>query len=302
MKLEEEHKIIMLNNFVLFISTIIFDLTIYELMAIFVIQSVMVLFFAVGRMRALDKLSIIGITVNNRSIEPTEKEKNKLTFLFILHFGALNAAYTLLVMSKTHDVYSLGFGVTLFCAVITFFMYLKKKNEIFIENDKKEKINIGTLMVYPYLRVIPMHLTIIFSAFYYNGILMFLILKCIVEIFIDQIERKKLQVVKGLDKSRDLKKINAIDYFRLNLNKEDIYIIRQDIFKTVNIKNYDDVMCDENCKKNIIYKLFSYNYEKNNNFFLKIIFSKEKFFNNFFNQIKENKKEKEIIDFILKEN
>lgn len=300
MKLEEEHKIIMLNNFVLFISTIIFDLTIHEMMLIFVIQSFMVLYFSVKRMSALEDFSTAGVKINNRPM--VKEDKNKLIFFFILHFGIFNAVYSVFVLSKGGFIFDINFIVTIFCAIVTSIMYFQKKNDIFIESDKVEKVNIGTLMFTPYLRLIPMHLTIILASFTYGGILLFLTLKCIVEILIDQIEAKKWKVVSEINQANEIRKFDTIDYFRRNLDKNDLNKVRQDIFQTIKVKNYDELLCDENCKKSIIYKLFSYNYEKKSNWLSKIIFPKEKFFNLFYKQVKENKKEKEIIDFILKGN
>jgi len=61
--------------------------------------------------------------------------------------------------------------------------------------------NIGTMMFFPYLRIIPMHLTIIFGSDYAKGssgaLILFLVLKTIADLIMHMIEHAKARQKKN---------------------------------------------------------------------------------------------------------
>ena len=51
---------------------------------------------------------------------------------------------------------------------------------------------IGTLMFYPYARIIPMHLTLILGVFLDGGLLLFLLLKTLADVIMHVVEHRVL--------------------------------------------------------------------------------------------------------------
>jgi hypothetical protein len=64
-----------------------------------------------------------------------------------------------------------------------------------VDSDLRHTRNIGALMFIPYLRIIPMHLTIIFGALLGNGggVLLFGALKTAADVAMHKVEHRMLQ-------------------------------------------------------------------------------------------------------------
>ena len=178
--------------------TIYFALTeswgLLPLMAVYWSQSVIIGFFNFLRLLMLENFSTEGFTVNGHSVSPTKKTKVYTAFFFAFHYGFFHVGYLIFMfifllsgeraVGGGAEVSILALGLTISLFFINHgFSYFYNRAE-----DARKRSNIGSVMSYPYIRIIPMHLTIIFGGMFLsteNGaspLLLFLLLKSFADI------------------------------------------------------------------------------------------------------------------------
>lgn len=161
-----------------------------DLMAVYWVQSVIIGISYFYRILGLEQFSTENFRVNNRSVDPTPETKRKTAYFFLFHFGFFHFGYLIFILSDSQQ--PAGFGL-LICsiafAINHYFSYRYHK-----EMDSKGTPNIGTLMFTPYLRVVPMHITIVFGAVALNstGILVFGGLKLVADVLMHLVEHRLL--------------------------------------------------------------------------------------------------------------
>jgi len=149
------------------------------ILAIYLVQSVIIGLFQAKKMLDLKVFSTDGLTINNHAVEPTPATQWKVTLFFLLHYGIFHAAYAGFVLSAGApnwlDV--LVAGGAFFANHL--FSYFMNRNR-----PRKKPPNIGTMMFFPYIRILPMHAFIMFGAFAAGpdvGLVFFLILKTLAD-------------------------------------------------------------------------------------------------------------------------
>ena len=133
-----------------------------ELMLIYWAQSLIIGASYVLRISRLGNYSTEGFRMNGRSVKPNAATKRKTAFFFCIHYGGFHAAYLIFILQDLPPGILLDPGFiacTLGFAINHAFSYRYHR-----QMDEQGKPNIGTLMFTPYLRILPMHLTIIFGG------------------------------------------------------------------------------------------------------------------------------------------
>ena len=111
---------------------------------------------------------------------------------FLVHYGIFHLCYLLFLMS--------GLGrrpPQLWPALLCIGTFLV--NHLFsflhnLERDRSRVRNLGRIMFFPYARILPMHLTILFGAFaaYRVGaVILFLVLKTVADLIMHSIEHRE---------------------------------------------------------------------------------------------------------------
>jgi Family of unknown function (DUF6498) len=144
----------------------------------------------------LKKFSTEGFTSNDQPVPENEKGKRSTASFFVIHYGFFHLGYLvfLLSMAKPDSAWD-GFWIIV-CG-LSYVFAQRKTCEQQIAYDALAIPNLGKLMFLPYLRILPMHLTIIFgmiggSTF---SILFFMVLKTIADVLLDKFDRKTAGVV-----------------------------------------------------------------------------------------------------------
>jgi hypothetical protein len=132
------------------------------IMAIYWCQSVIIGVFVFLKILDMKNFSTEGFRMNDRAVEPTKSTKIHVAFFFLMHYGIFHMVYFFFLIFEN---YNIAFGYVFLTSSIFFANHLISYFINRAEDSKKQK-NIGTVMFFPYARIVPMHLTIIFGGAY----------------------------------------------------------------------------------------------------------------------------------------
>lgn len=151
-----------------------------EVMLTYWSQSVIIGIFHFIRILSLDKFDTIGFLVNGRPVEAVSKTKYSTAFFFLVHYGFFHLGYLIFLLTSFVfgwaansgavtlagiAIAAAGFGINSLVFGVNHYFSFRYN----IEKDKASRPNIGKLMFQPYLRIIPMHLTIVFGGLLFNS-------------------------------------------------------------------------------------------------------------------------------------
>ena len=126
-------------------------------------QSVVIGVLNVIRIMRLEQFSTTGFTINDRQPPPTRATQVQTARFFALHYGAFHLVYAAFLASRQHIALLEWPGIAV--AVVSFACAHSYSMIVNHGRDFRSRCpNIGALMFYPYLRVLPMHLTIILGS------------------------------------------------------------------------------------------------------------------------------------------
>lgn len=131
------------------------------IMLVYWLQSVSIGIFWFFKIIMLKKFSTEGFLVNDMPVKPTKGTKVETAIFFLVHYGFWHYIFLSFVLSESKVKVSFQFVVIAFI----FFVY---QGFSFFYNKKWEtrgRPNIGGLMFFPYVRIIPMHVTILAFGF-----------------------------------------------------------------------------------------------------------------------------------------
>ncbi len=180
-------------NLLTLVLAFVFSWQLYDLMAVYWAQSVIIGVSYVSRVLKLESFSTEGFRINNRAVAPTAATKRQTAGFFALHFGFFHVVYLVFILAETGPgiLFELGFVA---CAVAFGFNHLYSYR-YHRELDRQGTPNIGKLMFTPYARIVPMHLTIIFGATMAGGpgLLLFGVLKTAADLVMHVLEHRALR-------------------------------------------------------------------------------------------------------------
>ena len=163
---------------------------------------------------------IIGLYSFLRMVEATRRGQGGNYFqsvFFLIHYGGFHAAYLFFLMSFAADADSNGMVpitnessgeimqfyvgtstpvdfVLIGLLSLMFWWAHRKSYQVYLEADLDRRPGFGSLMSIPYLRILPMHLTIIFGALIGDqfALLLFVVLKTMVDVLMHRFEHRWL--------------------------------------------------------------------------------------------------------------
>jgi len=117
-----------------------------------------------------------------------------LQYSLLVHYGLFHAAYLAFLLSDARV--GRADHLPLAASILAFFLNHAFSFRYNLEGDRQKVRNIGTLMFFPYARIIPMHLTIIFGFGLAKGtvpLLIFLVLKTFADLIMHAVEHAALK-------------------------------------------------------------------------------------------------------------
>ncbi len=162
-----------------------------QVMWIYWAQSVVIGCFNWKRILDLRQFSTEGFRINNRAVRPTRATQRQTAWFFLVHYGFFHVIYAFF-LSRENRTLS---GMPVFYVAACILIFLVNHGFSYWHNrqrDLSRTPNIGTIMFFPYARIVPMHLTIIFGSHfskYSTGILaLFLGLKTLADLIMHMVE------------------------------------------------------------------------------------------------------------------
>lgn len=197
--------------------TIYFALTehwsLVVLMLVYWGQSIIIGFFNFLRILLLKDFSTKGFRVNGRSVSATKGTKIKVAFFFAFHYGFFHVGYLIFIfvflsmvglgrMTPSIPVqasfFAIGMSILIFFINHTFSFFYNRKA------DESVSRNIAEVMFSPYLRIVPMHATIllgfnpVFGASNTSMLFIFLIVKALMDVVMHYVEHRKSRLPVGI--------------------------------------------------------------------------------------------------------
>ena len=179
---------LLISNVAVIVLSMIEKWDVATVLWVYWMQSVIIGFFQFVRIVSLKKFSTEKFTVNNQPVLPTVQTKKTVAVFFAFHYGFFHFIYAILLFnffksSETVDFLNLLYGGLIFLLNHFFsFWYYKII-------DKRQIQNIGRLMFLPYIRIVPMHMIVIFGMFLgQSALLIFLALKTIADLFLHTVK------------------------------------------------------------------------------------------------------------------
>lgn len=183
------------------IATIFFAITenwnLSTIMWVYWFQSITIGFFNFIRILQLKEFSTKGFRISGRPVQPTQGMKLFTAFFFLFHFGFFHFGYLIFLLIGT---FAKIYGNTPNLAEVKYILltallfFINHLFSYFYNRPRDtKKQNIGSLMFYPYARIIPMHITIILGFVFSGALALFLVLKIFADAIMHVVEHNVLR-------------------------------------------------------------------------------------------------------------
>lgn len=196
-------RLLLVSNALTLVAAIVLDWRIQTLLWPYWIQSVIIGWYSRKRMLALTNFTTEGLTSNGKTVEATRAGARSAANFFALHYGFFHFVYFMFLAQGASQLtlwdYVAFAGLALSFAVNHGVSYRQN-----IEADVRGRPNLGVLLFLPYLRVIPMHITILVGGAVAGQatatILLFVVMKTTADVLMHKAEHAMLQ--KGSDQAK----------------------------------------------------------------------------------------------------
>lgn len=169
------------------------------------LQSVVIGYYAMRRIQKLERFKTENFKINGEAVDATPATRRKVWTFFLLHYGFFHLVYFMFLgvfsggrmLAEAPEATGVDpwapfwIGATL----VGFLISHGQSHREHVAADLKGTPNIGTRMFVPYIRIVPMHLTIIFGAMLGGtfGLLLFAGLKTAADVVMHKVEHRLLQ-------------------------------------------------------------------------------------------------------------
>jgi Family of unknown function (DUF6498) len=144
-----------------------------ELMLVYWIQSVIIGLSNFVRILSLKRFDPSALQIDRRPAEESVVDKRRTAFFFLLHYGIFHLVYVLFIAFGSGE--ELGSPRAYILCTLIFAVnhgYSLLHN---LRRDAAGRPSIGALMFLPYVRILPMHFTILFGGMIFGGTLAFVL-------------------------------------------------------------------------------------------------------------------------------
>jgi hypothetical protein len=191
---EQSSLVLVLSNIVTIAVALWEKWSLSQVMWIYWAQSLIIGYYNWKRIRCLKQFSTENFTINDKHVEPTKNTQRQAASFFAMHYGLFHFVYLIFLWKESPFLSWLDIFGIIICIVIFAFnhQFSFYRN---LEKDLSRRPNIGTIMFFPYARILPMHLTIIFGNHFtkntVGSLFLFLGLKTIADLIMHLVEHSQ---------------------------------------------------------------------------------------------------------------
>ena len=189
--------LLLFSNLVTIYFAISQNWNLQTIMWIYWSQSVSIGLFNFIRIFQLKDFCTKNLRINNRPAKPDQATKQFIAFFFLIHYGGFHFVYLIFIISGTFSNQygaSLNYSDVIYIIQGSLLFFLNHLFSYFHHQPKDtKKQNIGTLMFYPYARILPMHLTLVIAPVIDTPLVLFLGLKTAADLIMHKVEHKYLR-------------------------------------------------------------------------------------------------------------
>ena len=171
---------LLLSNLLTIVLAMLQQWDVHVLMWIYCGQSIVIGYFNVHRILDLKEFSTENFRMNGRAVEPTPETQRQVAVFFALHYGIFHLAYMIFLVIETETTGPFSLLSVLVC-ILAFYVNHRFSYRYHRMQEQQRVPNIGSIMFFPYIRIIPMHLMIVAGDKYAGdnqaALLVFLLLK-----------------------------------------------------------------------------------------------------------------------------
>jgi hypothetical protein len=172
--------LLLASNLFTLVLAVVQQWDVFFLMWVYWGQSVVIGIFNVRRILALEEFSTEGFRINNRPVEPTPETQRRTAGFFALHYGVFHLVYLVFLFAEPGPASDLPVFSIVLCIGV-FFINHWFSYDYHRERERSRVPNIGSVMFFPYIRILPMHLMIVAGVTLFGGsglaLVAFLLLK-----------------------------------------------------------------------------------------------------------------------------
>ena len=156
---------LVLSNIFTIVVAVLEQWNLSKLLWIYWGQSLVIGYFNWRRIRCLKEFSTDGLRINDQPVSATKLTQRKVANLFAIHYGGFHVGYFVFLFIEKADVSQLEIlSATTCLAVFIFNHWFSFRQNL--EKYIASKPNLGTVMSFPYARILPMHLTILVGSYF----------------------------------------------------------------------------------------------------------------------------------------
>ena len=187
---------LLLSNVLTIVLAVFQQWDVHVLMWIYCGQSLVIGYFNVHRILDLQAFSTENFRMNGRAVEPTPDTQRKVAGFFALHYGFFHVVYMIFLVAEAGTAGPFPVLTVLVC-ILAFYLNHRFSYHYNQAREQGSVPNIGSIMFFPYIRIIPMHLMIIAGGWFAGGsqaaLVAFLVLKTAADVVMHVVEHAMLR-------------------------------------------------------------------------------------------------------------
>ena len=154
-------------------------------------QSVIIGWFNVHRIVDLERFSTDGLRINHKPVPVTCETQRCTAVFFAMHYGMFHLVYGVFLLTTFRIQPGIPLSGILLC-ILAFYINHRFSYHDNLKREVDGVPNIGTLMFFPYARILPMQLMVLLGSYiagnHSNELVFFLLLKAATDVAMHFIE------------------------------------------------------------------------------------------------------------------